>query len=58
MNEKQRPPTMVVLSFAVLRYQKEHLKELALATKRSQSELAREALHLLFSEYVKMGYKP
>ena len=48
--------TMVVLSFAVLPYQKKHLKELALSTKKTQSELCREALSFLFTEYQKMGH--
>lgn len=47
---------MVVLSVAVLPYQKRHLKELSIASKKPQSELAREALSLLFSEYQKLGY--
>ena len=48
--------TMVVLSFAVLPYQRKYLKALAIATKKTQSELAREALHDLFILYEKMGY--
>ena len=47
---------MVVLSFAVLPYQKKHLKELAVATKKTQSELVREALAFLFGQYAKLGY--
>ena len=57
MEEKRnKPPVMVILSFAVLRYQKGHLKELSVITGKPQSELAREALSLLFSQYQKMGY--
>ncbi len=56
MEEKDKRPTMVVLSFAVLPYQKKHLAELAQKTQKPQSELAREALSFLFSQYQKMGY--
>lgn len=56
MEESQRRQAMVVLSFAVLVYQKKHLKELAEATGKTQSELVREALSFLFSQYAKMGY--
>lgn len=56
MKEKQARPIMVVLSCAVLPYQKKHLKELAVSTKKPQSELIREAVSLLFTQYQKLGY--
>jgi len=53
---KNQRQVMVVLSFAVLPFQKKYLKALSIITKKPQSELAREAITLLFSEYEKMGY--
>jgi len=53
---RSKPLAMIILSFAVLPYQKERLRELSIATKKPQSELAREALSFLFSQYQKLGY--
>lgn len=53
---RNRPPVMVVINFAVLPYQKRHLVELSQKTKKNLSELGREALSFLFTEYHKMGY--
>ena len=55
MEKEQTRPVMVVLAFAVLPYQKKHIKELAKSTGKNQSELAREALSLLFNQYKKIG---
>ncbi len=54
MKEIQTRPVMVVLSFAVLPFQKRHLRDLMLVTGKTRSELAREALSLLFGQYSKM----
>jgi len=56
MEDKKSGRAMVVLSFAVLPYQKKRLSELSEQTKKPMSELGREALSYLFTQYQKMGY--
>jgi len=55
MEQEQRRPVMVVVSFSVLPYQRKRLKELSEATGKPKSELGREALSCLFREYQQIG---
>ena len=54
MKEKEQRPVMRVHSFVILPYQQKRLKELAKAMGKTQSELVREALSLLFREWEEM----
>lgn len=55
MTNNNRRLVKVNMAFSVLPYQKKRLQELAEYTQRSQSDLVREALGYLFSQYQKMS---